>query len=67
MTCWPLPVAKPRPTRHGRPTTDAVRAAVTLPFRNGGTEGVNIKTKRIICQMHGRAGFALLRHRILLA
>ena len=29
-------------------------------------EGVNTKTKRIARQMHGRAGFALLRHRILL-
>ena len=45
---------------------DAVRAAVTLPFHNGGTEGVNTKTKRIMRQMHGRAGFTLLRHRILL-
>ncbi|MFD1502975.1 transposase, partial [Streptosporangium lutulentum] len=46
---------------------DAVRAAVTLPYHNGGTEGVNTKTKRIMRQMHGRAGFKLLRHRILLA
>nr|WP_162795779.1 ISL3 family transposase [Nonomuraea lactucae] len=46
---------------------DAVRAAVTLPFHNAGTEGVNTKTKRIMRQMHGRAGFTLLRHRILLA
>ncbi|WP_203787764.1 transposase, partial [Longispora fulva] len=45
---------------------DAVQAAVTLAFHNGGTEGVNTKTKRIMRQMHGRAGFALLRHRILL-
>ncbi|MFF3437598.1 ISL3 family transposase [Streptosporangium sp. NPDC002721] len=45
---------------------DAVRAAITLPHHNGGTEGVNTKTKRIMRQMHGRAGFALLRHRILL-
>jgi len=45
---------------------EAVQAAVTLPFHNGGTEGVNTKTKRIMRQMHGRAGFALLRHRILL-
>jgi transposase len=44
----------------------AVRAALTLPYHNGGTEGVNTKTKRIMRQMHGRAGFALLRHRILL-
>ena len=45
---------------------DAVNAALTLPFHNGGTEGVNTKTKRIMRQMHGRAGFDLLRHRILL-
>jgi hypothetical protein len=44
----------------------AVHAALTLPYHNGGTEGVNTKTKRIMRQMHGRAGFALLRHRILL-
>lgn len=45
---------------------DAVRAALTLPFHNGGTEGANTKTKRIMRQMHGRAGFSLLHHRILL-
>jgi transposase len=33
----------------------AVHAAVTLPSHNGGTEGVNNKTKRIMRQMHGRA------------
>ncbi|MFD9575947.1 ISL3 family transposase [Streptomyces sp. NPDC059982] len=45
---------------------DAVIAAVTLPYSNGPTEGVNTKTKRMARQMHGRAGFTLLRHRILL-
>jgi hypothetical protein len=45
---------------------DAVNAGLTLPYHNGGTEGVNTKTKRIMRQMHGRAGFDLLRHRILL-
>ncbi|PNE38151.1 transposase [Streptomyces noursei] len=45
---------------------DAVIAGLTLPYRNGPTEGVNTKTKRIARQMHGRAGFTLLRHRILL-
>jgi transposase len=45
---------------------EAVLAAVTLPYHNGGTEGVNTKTKRIMRPMHGRAGFTLLRHRILL-
>lgn len=44
----------------------AVDAAVTLPYHNGRTEGVNTRTKRITRQMHGRAGFDLLRHRILL-
>ncbi|MDQ0830646.1 transposase [Streptomyces achromogenes] len=45
---------------------DAVNAALTLPHSNGPTEGVNTKTKRIARQMHGRANFTLLRHRILL-
>ncbi|MBE1582243.1 hypothetical protein H4W80_000501 [Nonomuraea angiospora] len=44
----------------------AVNAALTLPYHNGRTEGVNTRTKRIMRQMHGRAGFDLLRHRILL-
>ena len=43
----------------------AVTAALTLPHHNGRTEGVNTK-KMIKRQMYGRAGFALLRHRILL-
>ncbi len=47
-------------------TTTPVNAALTLPYSNGPTEGVNTKTKRVARQMHGRAGFALLRHRILL-
>jgi transposase len=45
---------------------DAVNSALTLPYSNGPTEGVNTKAKRIARQMHGRAGFTLLRHRILL-
>ncbi|GGX23935.1 hypothetical protein GCM10010341_51410 [Streptomyces noursei] len=44
----------------------AADAGLTLPHHNGRTEGVNTRTKRIMRQMHGRAGFALLRHRILL-
>jgi Transposase len=35
---------------------DAAIAAVTLPFHNGRTEGVNTKTKMIKRQMYGRAG-----------
>lgn len=45
---------------------DAVNNALTRPYHNGGTEGVNTKTKRSVRQMHGRAGFSLLRHRVLL-
>ncbi len=44
----------------------AVDAGLTLPYHNGRTEGVNTRTKRIMRQMYGRAGFDLLRHRILL-
>jgi hypothetical protein len=44
----------------------AATAAVTMPHHNGRTEGVNTKTKMIKRQMYGRAGFQLLRHRILL-
>ena len=44
----------------------AATAAVTMPHHNGRTEGVNTKTKMIKRQMYGRAGFELLRHRILL-
>ena len=46
--------------------SQAATAALTLPYHNGRTEGVNTKTKMINRQMYGRAGFALLRHRILL-
>jgi transposase len=45
---------------------DAVTAAITLEHHNGRTEGVNTKTKLLKRQMYGRAGFTLLRHRILL-
>ncbi|MEV6073436.1 ISL3 family transposase [Nocardia sp. NPDC052001] len=46
---------------------DAVVAGLTLPYSSGPIEGVNTKTKLIKRQMYGRAGFDLLRHRILLA
>ena len=45
----------------------AATAALTFPHHNGRTEGVNNKTKMIKRQMYGRAGFTLLRHRILLS
>ena len=44
----------------------AATAALTTPFHNGRTEGASTRTKMIKRQMYGRAGFALLRHRILL-
>nr|WP_235619244.1 transposase [Embleya scabrispora] len=44
----------------------AVDAALTTPHHNARTEGVNTRTKRIMRQMHGRAGFDPLHHRILL-
>lgn len=46
---------------------DAAVAGLTLPYSNGPVEGVNTKTKLIKRQMYGRAGFPILRHRILLA
>ena len=45
----------------------AVDAALTLPWHNGRTEGVNHKIKLLKRQMYGRAGFPLLRQRILLS
>jgi transposase len=44
----------------------AVDAALTLPWHNGRTEGVNHKIKLLKRQTYGRAGFPLLRQRILL-
>lgn len=45
----------------------AVLAGLCMPYSNGPAEGVNTKTELIKRQMYGRAGFRLLRHRILLA
>lgn len=45
----------------------AVDAALTLPFHNGRTEGVNNKIKLIKRQTYGRAGYRLLRQRVLLS
>lgn len=42
----------------------AVNAALTHPFHNERTEGVNTKTKMIKRQMYGRAAFSLPRHHI---
>ena len=44
----------------------AVRNGLTLPWNSGLVEGLNTRTKLIKRQMYGRAGFRLLRNRILL-
>lgn len=47
---------------------NAVIAGLSLPYSNGPIEGVNTKTSKLVKrQMYGRAGFRLLRHRILLS
>jgi transposase len=46
---------------------DAVKAALCLPWSQGVTEGKVNKLKTIKRQMYGRAGFALLRQRLLYA
>lgn len=43
----------------------AVRAAIELPWSNGPTEGHVNRLKTIKRQMYGRAGFDLLRARML--
>lgn len=45
----------------------AVRAALTQPWSNGQTEGQVTRLKMIKRQMYGRAGFPLLRKRVILA
>jgi excisionase family DNA binding protein len=44
---------------------DAVKAGRTTPVNNGQTEGQVTKLKLIKRQMYGKAGFALLRQRVL--
>jgi transposase len=53
----------------GGPTADlaAVTAGLSLPFSSGPVEGNVNRIKMIKRQMYGRAGFDLLRKRILLA
>lgn len=45
----------------------AAVAGLTLPYSNGPIEGANTKAKLLKRQMYGRAGFPLLRQRILLS
>ncbi len=44
-----------------------VVAGLTMPYSNGPIEGANTKVKLLKRQMYGRAGFHLLRQRILLS
>ncbi|MER6376729.1 transposase [Streptomyces mirabilis] len=46
---------------------DAVTAGLTLPWSSGAVEGHVNRIKMLKRQMFGRAGFALLRKRVLLA
>ena len=45
----------------------AVRAALSLPWSRGQAEGQINRLKMLKRQMYGRAGFDLLRRRVLLA
>jgi transposase len=45
----------------------AVVAGLSMPYSNGPIEGANTKVKLLKRQMYGRAGFPLLRQRILLS
>ena len=47
-------------------TTFGVTAGLTLPRNSGPVEGHINRIKMLKRQMYGRAGFTLLRHRILL-
>ena len=48
-----------------RKDLDAVLAGLSMPYNNGSSESANTKVKLLKRQMYGRAGFALLRQRIL--
>jgi transposase len=48
-----------------KPDFEAVKAALSLPWSNGQTEGQVNRLKRIKRQMYGRANFDLLRRRVL--
>ena len=50
-----------------RQDRDAVHAALTLPWSTGPVEGQINRLKVIKRSMYGRAGFNLLRHRVLAA
>ena len=49
-----------------RKDQNAVTAGLTLPYSSGAVEGNVTRIKMIKRQMYGRAGFALLRKRVIL-
>src|SRR5260370_4889847 len=51
--------------RHAGNPRDAVRNGLTLPWSSGVVEGTVNRIKMIKRQMYGRAGFPLLRKRVL--
>ncbi|MGW4994898.1 transposase [Streptomyces mirabilis] len=53
--------------QHLRRDLDAVTAGLTLPWNSGVVEGHVNRIKMLKRQMFGRAGFELLRKRVLLA
>ncbi|MEW2615394.1 transposase [Streptomyces sp. NPDC047880] len=53
--------------QHLQRDLDAVTAGLTLPWHSGVVEGHFNRIKMLKRQMFGRAGFALLRKRVLLA
>ena len=59
--------ARPLPCRHVRQELPAVRAALGLPWGTSPVEGQINRLKTIKRQMYGRAGFELLRQRVLAA
>jgi transposase len=73
LTDWMTAVeASDLPALHGfvrglRKDLDAAVAGLSMPYSNGPAEGTNTKFKLLKRQMYGRAGFALLRQRILLS
>jgi transposase len=48
-----------------RDDLSAIKAELTLPWSNGATKGQIHRLKLLKRQGHGRAGFALIRQRVL--
>lgn len=60
-----MPLVSPTCFANGLELDRVTTAASPFPTTRR-TEGVNTRTKRIMRKAHGRVGFALLRHRVLL-